>query len=60
MSANDDEATPEFLDERRLCALLAIAGDYTIELIEHPRLPRREARVTVVAGQRTRVRMPPP
>jgi hypothetical protein len=37
-----------------------VPGDYTLELIEHPRLPRREARATVVAGQRTRVRMPPP
>lgn len=37
-----------------------IPGNYTLELIEHPRLPRREAHATVVAGQRTRVRMPPP
>lgn len=35
-------------------------GDYTIELAERPSWPQREAVVTVVAGQRARVRMPPP
>lgn len=37
-----------------------VPGDYTIELVERPGWPRREVRVTVVAGQRTHVRMPPP
>jgi hypothetical protein len=37
-----------------------VPGEYTIEVVERPRWPRREVRVTVVAGQRTHVRMPPP
>lgn len=37
-----------------------VPGEYTIEVVERPRSPRREVRVTVVAGQRTHVRMPPP
>lgn len=37
-----------------------IPGEYSIELVERPRSPRREVRATVVAGQRTRVRLPPP
>lgn len=37
-----------------------VPGQYSIELVERPRWPRREVRVTVVAGERTRVRLPPP
>lgn len=37
-----------------------IPGEYTIEFVERPLWPRREVCVTVVAGQRTHVRMPPP
>lgn len=37
-----------------------VPGEYTIEFVERPQWPRREVRVTVVAGQRTHVRMPPP
>jgi hypothetical protein len=37
-----------------------VPGEYTIEFVERPGWPRREARATVVAGQCTHVRMPPP
>jgi hypothetical protein len=37
-----------------------IPGEYVLELVERPGWPPREARVTVIAGQRTHVRMPPP
>lgn len=34
-----------------------VPGDYALEVIEYPRGPRRAVRATVVAGQRTRVRI---
>jgi hypothetical protein len=37
-----------------------IPGDYMIELVQLSKAPRRVAHVTVIAGQCTRVRMPPP
>ncbi len=37
-----------------------VPGEYTIEFVQRPGWPRREARATVLAGQRTRVRLPPP
>ena len=37
-----------------------VPGEYTIQVIVRPGWPPREARVTVVAGQRSHVRMPPP
>lgn len=37
-----------------------LAGEYTIEFVQRSRWPRREVRATVIAGQRTRVRLPPP
>lgn len=37
-----------------------VPGDYTVALVERPSWPRRQVRATVVAGQRSHVRMPPP
>ena len=37
-----------------------LPGDYTLELFQRPGWPPRTARATVIAGQRTQVRMPPP
>jgi hypothetical protein len=37
-----------------------VPGAYTVALVERPHAPRREARVTVVAGQCADVRIPPP